>query len=76
MFVARISSHVMYTYNVFSKAGTCTQSLQDLGQSSFGHVTCGVCGMVYTGGLDDDVREHAKFHHTGVTFNVRLFVGW
>ena len=47
---------------------------QDMGQRSLGHMTCGVCGMVYTSGLEDDTREHRKFHYrylTGITFNVR-----
>ena len=51
-----------------------TSLSQDVGQRSLGHMTCSVCGMVYTSGLEDDAREHKKFHYrylTGITFNVR-----
>ena len=46
----------------------------DLGQKNFGHVTCKVCGMVYTFGQAEDEREHMKFHRkylTGLSF-----LGW
>lgn len=46
----------------------------DLGQKNFGHVTCKVCGMVYTFGQAEDEGEHTRFHRkylTGVSFQ-----GW
>ena len=51
--------------------------MQDLhvGQRSFSHVTCSVCGMMYTCGFHDDISEHSQFHHryvSGVTFPVRI----
>ena len=51
---------------------------QDLGQKTFGHVTCEVCGMVYTFGQPDDQVEHFKFHKkfiSGVKFVVSGEVG-
>ena len=51
---------------------------QDLGQKTFGHVTCKVCGMVYTYGQADDRSEHYKFHRkflSGVKFPVSLHSG-
>lgn len=46
----------------------------DLGQRNFGHVTCKVCGMVYTFGQAEDEGEHSRFHRKylkGVSFQ-----GW
>ena len=46
----------------------------DLGQKSFGHVTCRVCGMVYSLGHTQDEEDHCKFHRrylAGVAFH-----GW
>ncbi len=48
-------------------------TLKDLGQKTFGHVTCKVCGMVYTFGQAEDEMEHVKFHKkfiSGVKFAV------
>ena len=50
-------------------------STQDFGQKTLGHVTCKVCGMVYTFGQPDDQSEHFKFHRkflSGVKFPVSL----
>lgn len=47
--------------------------IQDYGQKLFGHVTCKVCGMVYTHGQLDDQTEHSRFHKkfvTGINFPV------
>ena len=46
----------------------------DLGQKSFGHVTCRVCGMIYSLGHTQDETDHARFHRrylAGVSFH-----GW
>ena len=46
----------------------------DLGQKSFRHATCGVCGMVYSLGHATDEADHARFHRrylSGVSFH-----GW
>ena len=50
------------------------QMCLDFGQKNLGHVTCKVCGMVYTFGQAEDENEHAKFHKrylAGVSFQ-----GW
>ena len=50
------------------------QMCLDFGQKKLGHVTCKVCGMVYTFGHTEDEMDHSKFHRkylTGVTFR-----GW
>ena len=50
---------------------------QDLGQKNFGHVTCKVCGMVYTSGQPADQAEHLHFHKnylSGINFPVSLWV--
>ena len=52
-----------------------TMPTQDFGQKTLGHVTCKVCGMVYTFGQPDDQSEHFKFHRkflSGVKFPVSL----
>ena len=48
-------------------------TMQDLGQKDFSHVTCSVCGMVYTSGQPTDQAEHLHFHKSylsGVNFPV------
>ena len=62
----------------YSLCSSCRlkHSPQDLGQKTFGHVTCDVCGMVYTFGQADDQVEHIKFHRkfvSGVRFMVSTF---
>ena len=57
-----------------SKRESLRQLCLDLGQKSFGHSTCPVCGMVYTLGQAEDEGEHEKFHRkylTGISFH-----GW
>lgn len=59
---------------VNSKSQKYQQLCLDLGQKNFGHVTCKVCGMVYTFGQAEDEGEHSKFHRKylrGVSFH-----GW
>ncbi|KAI9917588.1 hypothetical protein PsorP6_012493 [Peronosclerospora sorghi] len=51
------------------------QSYLDLGQESFGkHVTCPVCGLLYTAGEEEDEKEHRRFcreRKRGVTLSKR-----
>ena len=57
-----------------TKRDTLQQLCLDLGQRNFGHVTCRVCGMVYSLGQSQDEADHSKFHRrylAGVTFQ-----GW
>ena len=38
------------------------QLFLDLGQKSFGHVTCATCGLLYAKGEREDERTHAAYH--------------
>ena len=38
------------------------QLFLDLGQKSFGHVTCATCGLLYAKGEREDERTHAEYH--------------
>ncbi|XP_012566873.1 N-acetyltransferase ESCO2 isoform X1 [Hydra vulgaris] len=50
------------------------QTYIDLGQKNFGHVTCTICGMVYTKSQVDDETQHAKYHEKLV--QKLKFPGW
>lgn len=50
------------------------QMYLDLGQKKFGHITCSICGMVYTQAESDDEDSHRLFHErflSGIRFS-----GW
>lgn len=42
--------------------GKTKQLFLDLGQKSFGHVTCATCGLLYAKGEREDERTHATYH--------------
>ena len=44
------------------KRGKTKQLFLDLGQKSFGHVTCATCGLLYAKGEREDERTHAAYH--------------
>ncbi|TMW65208.1 hypothetical protein Poli38472_009375 [Pythium oligandrum] len=50
-----------------------TQAYIDLGQKDFGkHVTCRLCGLLYTAGQEEDELEHQRFckkQKKGITMN-------
>ena len=46
--------------------GAMKQLFLDLGQKNFGHVKCGVCGLLYARGEAADERTHAAYHAQAV----------
>ena len=45
-----------------ARNGKTKQLFLDLGQKSFGHVTCPTCGLLYAKGEREDERTHATYH--------------
>jgi N-acetyltransferase len=44
------------------ESGKTKQLFLDLGQKSFGHVTCATCGLLYAKGEREDEKTHEMYH--------------